>query len=90
LSSSKKTPKVPYSELYNKDILIDWTGSVKVTINILKPNKSTRLYTISIPKKSTYLIDKETINSWRETAVDDKGYLWLNISATSGILTMTE
>lgn len=90
LSSSKKTPKVPYAELYDKDILIDWTGSVKVTINILKPNKSTRLYTISIPKKSTYLIDKETINSWRETAVDDKGYLWLNISATYGTLTMTD
>lgn len=89
LSSSKNKPKLLYAEIYDKDILIKWDGTTRISFKVLKANKSTQVFSQIINKKSTLLIDKETVNSWKDV-VDGRGYLWLSISATSGNITITD
>ena len=92
-SSSSNYYRFRYEDYKGYDLTINWTGSSKLNVYVgdtcsyaLSSSNSHVLYYKSINRKSSFVIDAATLDSWA-SGVDPDGYLYVRLSAGNGNVT---
>lgn len=92
-SSSSNYYRFRYEDYEGYDLTINWTGSSKLNVYVgdtcsyaLSSSNSHVLYYKSINRKSSFVIDAATLDSWA-SGVDPDGYLYVRLSAGNGNVT---